>query len=165
MQMTPTQVPTRHVDSEDALARTARARSAALTAPLVSNSLLVVAKLAVWLASGSVSVLSEAVHSATDVVVTTVQLITVRLAARPADHDHAYGHGKFENVSAAIEALFIMAVAAFVVWQAIAKLHDPVVPAHLEIGIGVMVASSIITCFVWLRLRKVAELEQSPALQ
>jgi cation diffusion facilitator family transporter len=165
MQMTPTQVPTRHADSEDALARTASARSAALTAPLVSNSLLVVAKLAVWLASGSVSVLSEAVHSATDVVVTTVQLITVRLAARPADHDHAYGHGKFENVSAAIEALFIMAVAAFVVWQAIVKLHAPAPPAHLEVGIGVMLASSIITGIVWLRLRKVADLEQSPALQ
>src|SRR4029077_18447382 len=163
--MTPTQAPTRHADGQDALARTAHARSSALTAPLVSNSLLVVAKLAVWLASGSVSVLSEAVPSATDVVVTTVQLITVRLAARPADHDHAYGHGKFENVSAAIEALFIMAVAAFVVWQAIVKLHAPAPPDHLEIGIGVMVASSIITAIVWLGLRKVADREQSPALQ
>lgn len=149
----------------DALSRTARARTAALTAPLVSNSLLVIAKLVVWLASGSVSVLSEAVHSATDVIVTAVQLITVRLAARPADHDHAYGHGKFENVSAAIEAVFIMAVAAFVIWQAIAKLHAPAAPAHLEIGIGVMVASGIITFIVWLRLRKVADREQSPALQ
>jgi cation diffusion facilitator family transporter len=165
LQMTPAQTPTRRADGEDALSRTARARTAALTVPLVSNSLLVVAKLAVWLVSGSVSVLSEAVHSATDLFVTTVQLITVRLAARPADHDHAYGHGKFENVSAAFEALFIMAVAAFVVWQAIAKLHAPAAPAHLEIGIAVMIASAVINCFVWLRLRKVADLEQSPALQ
>jgi cation diffusion facilitator family transporter len=163
--MPPPIAPTRRADGEDALSRTARARTAALFAPLLSNSLLVVAKLAVWLASGSVSVLSEAVHSATDVFVTVVQLVTVRLAARPADHDHAYGHGKFENISAAIEALAIMAVAAFVVWQAIAKLHAPAAPAHLEVGIGVMVASSIITCIVWLRLRKVADLEQSPALQ
>ena len=137
----------------------------ALVRPLVSNSLLVVAKLAVWLISGSVAVLSEAVHSATDVIITTVQLVTVRLAARPADDNHAYGHGKFENISAAIEALFIMAVAAFVVWQAIGKLRAPVEPQHLEIGIGVMVASSIITFVVWLQLRKVADREQSPALQ
>jgi cation diffusion facilitator family transporter len=165
MQMTPLQIPTRHAEGEDPLSRTERARTEALIAPLLSNALLVVAKLIVWLLSGSVSVLSEAVHSATDVFVTTIQLITVRLAARPADHDHAYGHGKFENVSAAIEAFFIMAVAAFVVWQAIAKLHAPAVPAHLEVGIGVMIASSVITCLVWLRLRKVADLEQSPALQ
>jgi cation diffusion facilitator family transporter len=163
--MPPVQTPTRHAEGEDPLSRTARARTAALFAPLVSNSLLVLAKLVVWFFSGSVSVLSEAVHSATDVFVTTVQLITVRLAARPADHDHAYGHGKFENISAAIEAIFIMAVAAFVIWQAIAKLHTPAAPAHLEIGIGVMVASSVITWIVWLRLRKVADLEQSPALQ
>ena len=159
------QVPTRRADRDDALIRTAQARTQALAAPLISNSLLVLAKLAVWLVSGSVSVLSEAVHSAIDALITTVQLITVRLAARPADHDHAYGHGKFENVSAALEALLIMVVAAFVVWQAIAKIRAPAVPAHLEIGIAVMVASSIVTGIVWLRLRKVAALEQSPALQ
>src|SRR5450432_4271357 len=106
LKMTPPQTPTRHAEGLDPLSRTERARTEALFAPLLSNSLLVVAKLIVWLLSGSVSVLSEAVHSATDVFITTVQLITVRLAARPADHDHAYGHGKFENVSAAVEALF-----------------------------------------------------------
>src|ERR1700724_2930077 len=95
--MMPAPPPTRRADGEDALSRTARARTEALAAPLICNLLLVAAKLAVWLVSGSVSVLSEAVHSATDALVTTVQLITVRLAARPADHDHAYGHGKFEN--------------------------------------------------------------------
>src|SRR5579864_2700575 len=95
----------------EALRLTGAARVRALRAPLISNALLVVVKLGVWLLSGSVSVLSEALHSGVDLFVTTFQLISVSLATRPADADHAYGHGKFENIGAALEAVFILATA------------------------------------------------------
>ena len=163
MAQTPTE-PTRLADAHERLRRTAASRTKALVEPLISNTILVIVKLAVWAVSGSVSVLSEAVHSATDVFITGAQLLTVRMAARPADENHAYGHGKFENVSAAVEALFIAAVAALVVWQAIAKLRTPGPPAHLDLGIAVMLGSSIITFFVWRRIRAAAAAEQSPAL-
>jgi len=107
-----------------ALLLTARTRTRALNVPLASNAVLVIVKLAVWLASGSISVLSEAVHSAADLLVTSFQVISVRLAARPADDDHAYGHGKYENVSAGIEAVIILLTAGFVVSQALVRLRD-----------------------------------------
>src|SRR5260370_27294783 len=81
-----------------ALRLTSDTRVRALRAPLISNALLVVVKLSVWLVSGSVSILSEAVHSLADLLVTTMQVVTVRLALRPADANHAYRHGKFENL-------------------------------------------------------------------
>ena len=137
----------------------------ALQIPLASNGLLVVVKLLVWLSSGAVSVLSEAVHSLADLVVTTMQVVSVRIAARPADEDHAYGHGKFENLSAALEALFILATGAFVVAQAIARLTHPAARiAQLDLGIVVMLGSAIINAVVARRLSATAHAEQSPAL-
>jgi len=168
MQQTPpstTGLPPRASRRIAALRDTARTRVLALRAPLFSNALLVVAKIVVWLVSGSVSVLSEAAHSLADLLVTTMQVVTVRLASRPADENHAYGHGKFENLSAAIEALLILATGAFVVAQAIPHL---VHPAHsfprLDIGIVVMFGSAIINLIVAMRLQAVAKQEQSPAL-
>ena len=122
-------------------------------------------KLLVWLVTGSVSVLSEALHSGVDLVVTTVQLISVRLAARPADADHAYGHGKFENLGAALEALFILATAGVVVSEAIQHISTPVPIAHLDLGLGVMLLSAIVNAVVSRGLAQTARLEQSPALQ
>jgi cation diffusion facilitator family transporter len=148
----------------EALRRTSDARMRALRMPLLSNALLVVLKLAVWLVSGSVSVLSEALHSAVDLIVTTFQLVGVRLASRPADADHAYGHGKYENLGAAIEAVFILATAAFVVVQAIRRLFFPLEPAHLDIGLAAMLLSAAVNLVVSGRLEHVSKEEQSPAL-
>ncbi|MDQ2817444.1 MAG: cation diffusion facilitator family transporter, partial [Candidatus Eremiobacteraeota bacterium] len=132
--------------------------------PLISNGLLIVLKLAVWLMSGSVSILSEAVHSIADVVVTSFQLVSVRLAGQPADENHPYGHGKFENLSAAVEALIIVATAGLVVGQAITHLRKPVALAHLDLGIGLMLASAAVNLVVSRHVGRAAEAEQSPAL-
>jgi cation diffusion facilitator family transporter len=148
-----------------AMRQTSETRTRALHAPLISNALLVVVKIAVWLVSGSVSVLSEAVHSLADLLVTSMQVVSVRLASRPADHDHAYGHGKFENLSAALEALFILATGGFVVAQAIPHLVHPAARfPQLDIGIIVMFGSAAINFIVATRLRTIAHREQSPAL-
>lgn len=149
----------------EALALTGIARARALRVPLLSNALLVLLKLAVWLVSGSVSVLSEALHSGVDLFVTTFQLVSVRLAARPADADHAYGHGKFENVGAALEALFILATAALVVAQAIQRIVAPSGLSHLDLGVVVMMLSAVVNAVVVRGLARTANAEQSPALQ
>ena len=148
----------------EALRRTSDARMRALRMPLLSNALLVVLKLAVWFVSGSISVLSEALHSAVDLLVTTFQLVGVRLASRPADADHAYGHGKYENIGAALEAIFILATAAFVVVQAINRLFFPREPSHLDLGLAAMLLSAVVNLFVSRRLERVSKEEQSPAL-
>ncbi len=149
----------------EALRRTGEARVRALRAPLASNALLVVLKLIVWAFTGSVSVLSEALHSGVDLIVTTLQLISVRLATRPADADHAYGHGKFENVGAALEALFILATAGVVVAEAIQHIRFPTSIAHLDFGLGVMLLSAGVNAVVYRSLARTAAIEQSPALQ
>jgi cation diffusion facilitator family transporter len=149
----------------EALRRTGEARVRALRAPLASNALLVILKLVVWIFSGSVSVLSEALHSGVDLIVTSLQLVSVRLATRPADADHAYGHGKFENIGAALEALFILATAGVVVGEAIQHIRFPTSIAHLDFGLGVMLLSAAVNVVVYRSLAKTATREQSPALQ
>jgi cation diffusion facilitator family transporter len=148
----------------DIIARAGDARLRALRLPFATNALLLAAKLAVWGVSGSVSVLSEAVHSAADLFMTTVQFFSVRAAARPADHDHAYGHGKYENISAALQAIFILGIAALIVVEALARLRSGASVAHLDLGIAVMLGSGLLNWFVSNRLARVAESERSPAL-
>lgn len=166
--MTLTKAPTR-ADGRpskhgEAIARSGDARLRALRLPLVSNALLVAGKLVVAAVTGSVSVLSEAAHSAVDLVVTFIQVVTVRLAARPADADHAYGHGKYENVSAVLEAGFVLATAAFVVVQAMHRLQQPAVPTYLNVAIVVMFLSAAVNVFVSNHVEQAARREQSPAL-
>ena len=148
----------------EVLARMRVERSRALRLPLATNALLVAAKFSVWLVSGSVSVLSEAVHSGADLIVTVMQQFSVRAASRPADEDHAYGHGKFENVSAALQAVFILGIAAVVVVEAIARLRSGGSIAHLDLGIAVMLGSGALNVFVSRRLAQSAVREGSPAL-
>src|SRR5579863_3300378 len=148
-----------------ALQLTADTRVDAMRAPLISVALLVVLKVAVWLASGSVSVLSDAVHSLADLVVSVVQIVSVRLAARPADENHAYGHGKFENLSAALVAIFIIVTGGYVVSQAILRLLNPVQRIqHVDIGIVVMFAAALLSVVLAIRLERVGRQEQSPGL-
>lgn len=170
--MTPTKVPPIQTRSSplpskhgEAVARSADARLRALRVPLVSNALLVAAKLGVAILTGSISVLSEAAHSAVDFVITAMQVTFVRVAARPADADHAYGHGKFENFSAVLEAAFILGTAGFVVVQAIRRLQHPAEIAYLDLGVAVMAVSALVNLFVSSRLARASREEQSPALQ
>ncbi|HZV78632.1 MAG TPA: cation diffusion facilitator family transporter [Candidatus Binatus sp.] len=148
----------------DVIAQAGDMRLRALRLPFATNALLVIAKLAVWVVSGSVSVLSEAVHSGVDLFMTGVQFFSIRAAARPADHDHAYGHGKYENISAAFQAIFILCIAALVVIEAIARLRHGSTLSHLNLGIGVMLASGALNIFVSANVARAAERERSPAL-
>ncbi len=166
MATVPRSRPPQSRNAGDALRLTGQARLRALRVPLATNALLVAAKVVVWLASGSVSVLSEAVHSAVDMLVTGLQLVSVRVAARPADEDHAYGHGKFENLGAAAEAVFILAAAGIVIGQVVARLHAPAPlrPAGLDAGIVVMALSAVVNAVVSRGLARTARAENSPAL-
>src|SRR5512134_1994652 len=82
---------------------------------IISNAALVVAKLTVGLAIGSVSVISEAIHSAIDLVAAIIAYFSVRKSSQPPDRDHAFGHGKYENISGAIEASLIFVAALLII--------------------------------------------------
>lgn len=79
-------------------------------------------KLAVGLWTNSLGILSEAAHSGLDLVAAGITLWAVRISSRPADRDHTYGHGKFENLSAFLETLLLLATCVWVVYEAVRRL-------------------------------------------
>ncbi len=129
-----------------------------------SNSLLVLAKLGVGLWVGSVAIVSEAIHSANDLIAAMLALYAVRCAGVPADEDHRYGHGKFESVSAAIEAALISVAACAIVITAIRKLTVGVEVGRPWIGAVVMAVSALINLAVSSHLFNVARRTDSIAL-
>ncbi len=140
-------------------------RAAALLS-VVSNALLTIAKLVLGIVTGSVAVLSEAVHSAGDLVASGIALVAVRTSARPADRDHPYGHEKAENLAAAVEGLLIVAAGGYVAVEAGRRLADGGAHVdHLELAIGVMAASAVVNLLVTARLRRVARATGSPAIE
>lgn len=132
---------------------------------VASNTLLVVLKLVVGVYTGAVSIISEAAHSAVDLVAALVAFYAVRKADLPPDSKHAYGHGKIENVSGAIEAVLIIGAALWIVYEALDKWHLAAVPEALELGIVIMVISIVVNYWVSERLLRVAKATESHALE
>jgi cation diffusion facilitator family transporter len=132
---------------------------------VVSNALLVAGKLLVGLFTGSVSVLSEAIHSAVDLVAAAIALFSVQRSSKPADHQHPYGHGKIENISGLVEALLIFVAAAWVIYEAVNKLLHPSPLDHPWLGAVLMAISSVVNVIVSRRLFAVAKATESIALE
>src|SRR5215472_8215837 len=79
-------------------------------------------KVAVGLWSGSIGILAEAAHSGLDFVAALVTYVAVRVAGRPADARHPYGHGKIENLSALVETLLLLGTCAWIIYESVARL-------------------------------------------
>lgn len=132
---------------------------------IISNSSLTVLKLVTGVFMGSISVISEAIHSGIDLVASIIDYLSVRESSKPADVGHPYGHGKFENVGGIIEAVLIIIVAVVVIFNALPRLFHPVEIHSLDIGLAVMVVSIIVNTVVSRRLMAVAKETRSPALE
>ena len=83
-----------------------------------SNTFLVLLKLTIGVMTGSVAVLSEAVHSAMDLLAALIAFVAVSLSDRPPDSNHPHGHGKIESLSGAVEALLIFGAVFFIAHEA-----------------------------------------------
>ncbi len=132
---------------------------------IISNGLLTALKLAVGLFSGSVSVVSEAAHSATDLVASIIAYFSVRVADQPADKEHPYGHGKIESVSGLAEALLIVAAAGWIIYEAVTKLLSRQHKPSVDLGMVVMLLSVIVNTLVARYLGRVARETDSLALE
>ena len=132
---------------------------------ILSNSLLILMKIVVGLVSGSVSILSEAIHSFMDLLASFVAFFSVRISDTPADERHPYGHGKFENISGVIEALLIFIAAFWIIYEAVKKIIEPTKVEHIGYGFAVMIVSAIVNIFVSGRLYRVAKETDSVALE
>jgi cation diffusion facilitator family transporter len=115
---------------------------------VMSNAGLVVMKFAVGTAIGSVSIISEAIHSSMDLIAALIAFFSVRKSAEPPDAQHEFGHGKFEDISGLIEALLIFIAAFLIIWEAGQKLlgesSELLNPELLMWGIAVMGISALV---------------------
>lgn len=132
---------------------------------VISNSSLVLLKLIVGFTIGSVSVISEAIHSGVDLLAAVIALFAVRTSAKPADEDHPFGHGKIENISGTVEALLIFVAACWILFEAAKKLKNPEPLDEAGWGVAVMLLSAVANIFVSNRLFKVGQETDSVALK
>ena len=133
---------------------------------VVAATLLVAMKGIVGILTGSLGILSEALHSALDLVAAALTYVSVRISDRPADSDHNFGHGKVENLTALAEALLLFATCAWIVWEAISRLVSGASNIDVTIWSYAVVIISIIVDFTRSRaLMKTAKKYKSQALE
>jgi cation diffusion facilitator family transporter len=132
---------------------------------IASNTLLITLKIVAGVVTGSVAIITEAVHSSVDLVASLVAYFSVRKADEPADESHPYGHEKVENLAAAFEGVLIVLGAGIIIFEALNKLTGEAKVEKIGFGIVVIgvsaVANFIVSAFLYRRARET----DSPALQ
>ncbi len=140
-------------------------RNVALSS-VIAAVVLTGTKLVVGLMTGSLGILSEAMHSGLDLVAAGLTLVAVRVSGRPADPDHPYGHGKVENLSALLQTVLLLLTCVWITWEAIRRLLTPDVHVDANIWAFLVVLLSLVVD--WSRSRallKVARRHKSAALE
>lgn len=140
-------------------------KSGAAAISIASNSVLILLKVVAGVLTGSIAIITEAVHSAIDWVASVVAFVSVRKADVPADAEHPYGHEKVENLAAAIEGILILIGAAVIVYEATHRLVVGSEVGALGIGIAVMALSTLANVVVSTYLYRRARALDSPALE
>lgn len=125
-----------------------RSKSATATLSVVSNCVLIAMKVAAGAITGSIAIITEAVHSSIDLVASIVALVSVRRADAPPDEDHPYGHEKVENLAATIEGMLILVGAGIVVYEATRRLATGAEVEQLGVGIAVIALSIVVNLAV-----------------
>jgi cation diffusion facilitator family transporter len=143
--------------------RRAKTRAAGLS--IASNAGLIALKLVAGVLTGSIAIITEAVHSSIDLIASIVAYLSVRKAGEPADREHPYGHAKVENLAAAFEGMLILVGAAVIVFESIRRLIEPRPVELLGFGIGVIAFSIAANVLVSRHLRRKARQTDSPALE
>ncbi len=132
---------------------------------IISNTALVAMKLIAGLMIGSVSVISEAIHSANDLIASFIAFFAVKKAGKPPDEKHNFGHGKIENISGTVEGILIFLAAYLIIKEAVERLINKGEPLTLSWGIAVMGISAVVNLVVSSYLMRVADATHSVALE
>ncbi len=125
---------------------------------------LVGIKITAWLLSGSVAILASLVDSTADLGASAINLLAVRHALTPADHEHRFGHGKAEPLAGLVQAAFIAGSAVFLALEAVDRVIHPQPLQHEGVAITVMTISIGLTAALILFQRRVARLTRSIAI-
>ncbi len=132
---------------------------------IISNSILITIKIIASLVTGSISILSEALHSLSDLAASIITFYTVRNSYAPPDKKHPYGHGRYENVSASIEALLVILAAIYIIYEAILRINNPTPIEYPSIAIFILTLSIIINFFMSKYLYNVSKKTLSLAIE
>lgn len=132
---------------------------------ILSNSSLIILKLVAGFISGSIGIISEAIHSGSDLLASIITFFSVSESLKPADHDHQYGHGKYEDFASLIEGILIILAAFYIIYQALKKiLCTEAYQIDTNVGLIVMFISVAANFFVSTYLFRTAQKTGSSAL-
>jgi ferrous-iron efflux pump FieF len=131
---------------------------------ILAAAFLIALKTVTGFMTGSISVWASLLDSTMDIFASVINFFAVRAAARPADEDHAYGHGKAESLAGLFQSLVIAASGLFLVWEAGRRILSPHPIGSELIGVGVMLIAIMVSAGLVFRLRRVARETESPAL-
>lgn len=142
-----------------------KAKAARLS--VFSNAFLIIMNLTAGLISGSVSIISEAIHTFIDLLAAIMAFFSVKIADSPPDDRHPYGHGKYENISGVVEAVLIFVASGWIIYHAIQRLTSEQTIDHngLTLGFIVMIISALVDLFVSRHMYRVAKDTDSIALK
>ena len=126
---------------------------------------LIVLKVAVGAITGSLSILAQAVDSFLDLFAVVITFLAIRIATKPADEEHPFGHGKAENIAAIAQAMLIFVAGGAIIYSAVRRITTGTTLELTEAGIGVMLVSIVASIFLSRHLLRVSRLKDSLALQ
>jgi len=133
---------------------------------VVAAVFITIFKMVIGLLTGSLGILSEALHSALDMVAAIITYFSVRVSDKPADREHNYGHGKVENLSALIETILLLVTCVWIISEAIHRLTSGKTDIEVSVWSYVVVVSSIVIDYTRSRaLYRVAKKHNSQALE
>jgi cation diffusion facilitator family transporter len=142
-----------------------RTKSGAAALSIGSNALLIAIKLAAGAITGSIAIVTEAVHSMVDLLASVIAFVSVRKADEPADAGHPYGHEKVESLAATIEGMLILLGAGIIVYEATHRLVVGSTVQSIGVGMAVMGFSVLANLVVSTVLFRQAKAHESPALE
>jgi cation diffusion facilitator family transporter len=140
-------------------------RSGAARLSIIVVVCLIVLKVVVGIITGSLSIFAQAIDSLLDLFAVVVTFMAVRVAARPADEEHPFGHGKVENIAAVVQAVLIFFAGGSIIYTAVRRIQEEAPLELTEAGIAVMAVSIIASIFLSRYLLRIARQEDSMALE
>ena len=133
---------------------------------LATSVFLVILKTIVAYTSNSLGVYSEALNNSLDIVTVLITFLAIRASIKPADKDHPYGHGKYENFSALLETLIISLLSFYIIYKSISRIVTKDYALNINIYVFiVLIFSIIINIFRVLYIRNIAIKYDSPAFK
>ncbi len=126
---------------------------------------LALVKFGAGLLTGSLAVLSSAIDSLLDILMSGVNFLAIRQAEQPPDQSHPFGHGKFETLATLIQSFVIAASGAWIIYESLQRLQEGSTPRDLGGGMLVLLASAGVSLWISRYLKRIARQTESSALE